>query len=152
MATKSKPAPDPILDEGPTITIEGHTYKIRRLGLQDVFRVVRILGNGISVLVGSGQFDPKTTKAKVDPGLVVQVLIASVQRHQEDLMELIADLLSVEREKLDDPERFPMTSILDLYETLANHQDLLDFLSRVETLMGRLPELQAQANETTETP
>lgn len=139
---------DPILDShGPIVTIEGRDYPLRRLGLQDVFRVVRILGNGISVLVGSGQVDVKTSKLAVDPGLVVQVLLASMQRHESDIMQLMADLIGVERAELDDAERFPITAILDLYEALAQHQDLLAFLARVEAMMSRVPALREQAQQ-----
>ena len=123
---------DPVLQESLTITIAGTTYTIRRLGLRDVFRVSRILGRGIAVLAEGGSTGSQ----------IIQVLIASLNANEEEVLKLIADLIGVKRTDLDDPARFPMVSFLDILAALSESQDLRDFFARVQTLTGVLPELQ----------
>lgn len=123
---------DPVLQESLTITIAGTTYAIRRLGLRDVFRVSRILGRGIAVLAEGGSTGSQ----------IIQVLIASLNANEEEVLKLIADLIGVKRTDLDDPARFPMVSFLDILAALSESQDLRDFFARVQTLTGVLPELQ----------
>ena len=134
---KSK-TPDPILDDGQKIEIAGRTYTIRRLGLRDVFRVARIFGNGVHVLGDAGSYTP---------GQVIQVLVASLARAEEEVLHLIASLIGVERADLDDVERFPMESIIDVFEVLSESQDIAAFLARVEALMGKSPEMQTASRE-----
>lgn len=123
---------DPVLQEPPTVTIAGTTYTIRRLGLRDVFRVSRILGRGIAVLAEGGSTGSQ----------IIQVLIASLNANEEEVLKLIADVIGVKRADLDDPNRFPMVSFLDILAALSESQDLRDFFARVQTLTGVLPELQ----------
>lgn len=133
MATKTvKDKPDPILSEAPTVEIAGETYELRRLGLRDVFKVARVLGNGIAVL-GDERYGP---------GQVLQVLIASMAQNEEEVLTLVADVLGLKRKDLDDPERFPMESIVTVFEALSEHQDIRAFLAKVEAMMKRLPEMQ----------
>ena len=122
---------DPVMDAAPTVLIAGRTYELRRLGLSDVFRVSRILGRGASMLADAGQFTV---------GQIVQVLIGSVTANEDEVLDLIADVLQVERAEVNDPNRFPMPCVIDIFEALARHQDLAGFLVRVQALTERLPE------------
>jgi hypothetical protein len=124
-------AVDPVMDAAPTVTIEGREYRMRRLGLRDVFRVSRILGRGVSMLADAGKFTV---------GQIVQVLVGSITVNEDEVLDLIADVLQVERVELNDPERFPMPCVLDVLEALAKHQDLMGFIVRVQALTERLPE------------
>ena len=125
---------DTILSEPITVTIANEEYTMRRLGLQDVFKVARILGNGIAVL--------GDTSGEYSTGQILQVLIGSMTRNEREVLDLIADLLSVDREALNDPERFPMESMIDILEALSAHQDLKSFLARLAEMAKRLPEMQ----------
>lgn len=139
MATKVTPlndAPDPILAEDPIITIAGAEYTVRRMGLTDVFRVARILGRGIALLGGAN--------GEVTGAQIVQVLVASLSANEEEVLRLIASLISVDRKDLDDPRAFPMDSIVTVFEVLAEHQDLRAFLAKVQALTERLPEMQTR--------
>lgn len=129
---------DPILDEAPTLTIAGVEYPLRRLGLRDVFRVARILGSGISVIGDAGNYSP---------GQLLQVLVASMTRAEDDVLELIADLIGVKRKDLDDTARFPMDSIITVLQGMAEHMDLKAFLARVQTLMENNQEMQIASQE-----
>ncbi len=131
---------DPILHEEPTITIADREYTVRRLGLRDVFRVSRILGRGVALLGDQAQ--------TLSGSQVVQVLVASLTSNEDEVLKLIADVLSVQRAELDDPAVFPMDCIVDILEALAAHQDLRAFFARVQTLTERLPELQTTMTRT----
>ena len=128
-----------IINEGITIDIAGETYTMRRLGLRDVFKVVRILGSGVGMLSDIG--DTPT------PGQTLQVLIASMTANEEEVLSLVADLIGVTREDLNDPERFPMESVVDIFKTLSDHQDLRAFLSKVAGMMESLPEMQTASQK-----
>lgn len=121
---------DPIMDAAPSVTIAGHEYELRRLGLRDVFRVSRIIGRGVSVLANTTEFTV---------GQVVQVLVSSMTANEEEVLTLIADVLGIKRDDLNDPERFPMDSIVDVLEALGRHQDLMGFFKRVQAMAERLP-------------
>jgi len=128
-----------ITSEGVQIEIAGEQYTMRRLGMRDVFRVVRILGNGVAALGASNE--PPTA------GQVLQVLVHSMTVNEEEVLELIADLLGVERRELDDSEKFPMDSIIDIFRTLSEHQDLRAFLDKVARLTETLPEMQTASQK-----
>lgn len=79
---------DPVLYEPPTVTVAGTTYTLRRLGLPDVFRVVKILGRGAALL------DPA---AEFTPAQIIQVLMTSISLNEGPVLDLIASLLGVPR-------------------------------------------------------
>lgn len=135
MATKAKTVkdkPDPILDDAPTVEIAGETYTVQRLGFRHVFRVARIIGNGVAVL-GDERYGPAQ---------ILQVLVASMTQNEDEVLSLIADLIGVERKELDDPERFPMPSFVDVLEVISESGDLRAFLANIEKLIAKLPEMQ----------
>lgn len=140
MATKKQTdKTDPVLQDPPTVEIAGETYTLRRLGLRDVFRVARILGNGVAVL--------GDTSGQYTPGQVLQVLVAALSRNEDEVLGLVADLLKVKRNELDDPDRFPMDSIVDVFTVLSEHQDLKAFLAKLEAMQTSLPEMQTASRE-----
>jgi hypothetical protein len=131
---------DPILDEGPIVTIAGTDYRIRRLGFRDVFKVSRVLGRGLAILG-----DQAST---LTPGQAIQVIVASMSQNENEVLDLAASILGVSRADLEDTDRFPMDAIVDVASALAEHQDLRAFLAKVQALMTRLPEMQADASLT----
>ena len=133
---------DPILDEGPMVTIAGVEYRIRRLGFRDVFKVARVLGRGIAILGDQA--------ANLTPGQAIQVIVAAMSSNEDEVLELAASILGVTRKDFDDTERFPMDALVDVAGALAEHQDLRAFLAKVQALMERLPEMQQAATTTTD--
>lgn len=125
-------AVDPVLYEPPTVEINGTTYTLRRLGLPDVFRVIKILGRGAALL------DPD---ANFTGAQVLQVLITSLAINEAPVLDLIASLLSVDRAALDDPEQFPLDSVIPIVEAISRHGDLTAFLSKVNTFSARMPNI-----------
>lgn len=137
-AAKPEPdtSPEPNTYEPPTIEIAGRTYTMRRLGLGDVFTVSRILGRGAATLSGTGA----ATTADI-----LQVIVLALTTNEEPVLKLMASVIGVERSDLDDPERFPMASIIEVGEALAEHQDLADFLSALGRIAERTPEIQTRS-------
>lgn len=134
------PAEDPILTEAPTVTIAGRDYQLRRLGLRDTFAVSRILGRGVAIL-GANAVE------NLSPGQSAQVIIASLAANEQEVMKLLASVLQVDREALDDPERFPMDSIITVIEALAAHQDMRAFFAKLSALQALRPEMQTRSPE-----
>jgi hypothetical protein len=131
---------DPILDEGPIVTIAGVDYRIRRLGFRDVFKVARVLGRGLAILGDQA--------SSLTPGQAIQVIVASMSQNENEVLDLAASILGVTRSDLEDTDRFPMDAIVDVASALAEHQDLRAFLAKVQALMTRLPEMQTDASLT----
>jgi hypothetical protein len=131
--------PEPNTYAPPTVTIAGTTYPMRRLGLEDVFTVSRILGSGVAELGAA-----KGTKG-AQGAAFIQVIVAAIAQNQEPVLRLFASIIGVERADLKDPDRFPMDSIITLGEAMAEHQDLMGFLAAVNRLGARTPEMQTRS-------
>lgn len=115
---------DPIMAKA-TVTINEETYTMRRLGIEDAWTIADIMGAGVAAVGG-----------QVDESQTVQVLVASMAKKKDAVMDLIADVLSVNRETLADPDRFPISSIITILQALAEHPDLKEFLEDVGKLTG----------------
>lgn len=115
---------DPIMAKA-TVTINEETYTMRRLGIEDAWTIADIMGAGVAAVGG-----------QVDESQTMQVLVASMAKKKDAVMDLIADVLSVNRETLADPERFPISSIITILQALAEHPDLKEFLEDVGKLTG----------------
>ena len=57
--------------ESPTVTIKGRKYKVRRLGVSDVFKLGRILA------VGAAGMGKEIGKMELNPGMLAGLLIVS---------------------------------------------------------------------------
>ena len=134
MTKKQQAAPettvDPLLYEPPTVTIDGETYALRKLGTRDVYALARILGRGVGVLANPDG---------IHPAQVLQVLIASMTVNEDEVQKLLASLISV---PLKEWELMPPTAVIDVLEALAAHQNLQDFFAKLQRLTETLPEMQ----------
>lgn len=115
---------DPIMAKA-TVTIQNETYTMRRLGIEDAWAIADIMGAGVAAVGG-----------QVDESQTVQVLVASMSKKKDAVMDLMADVLNIDRETLADPERFPISSIITILKALADHPDLKEFLEDVGKLTG----------------
>ena len=121
------PAEDPILTETPTVDIAGRTYTVRKLGVRDTFRVARIMKRGVAALGDRA--------GNLTAGDAVQVLVASMTENEDEVLAMLASLISVDVSDFDDTDRFPMDSIIDILKALSEHQDLKAFLAKVADLI-----------------
>lgn len=134
---------EPIVGKKPTVEIEGRTYTIRRLGISDVFTVVRILGVGIKQLGTIGGVQ------SLDNTAIALALVAAIPHAEDEIMDLLADIVGVDGEDIRNPDLFPIQSIIDIIDVLAKHQDLKAFFTQLQGLAKANPALQKVMDEAT---
>lgn len=115
--------------ESPTVTIKGKEYKLRRLGVSDVFKLGRILA------VGAAGMGKEIGKLEMNPGVLAGLLIVSFPYAEDQCLEFIASIINVKVENLKDPELFPVDSILDILKVLAEHEDVRAFFTKLTGLL-----------------
>jgi len=115
--------------EAPTITIKGKEYKLRRLGVTDVFKLGRILA------VGAAGIGKEIGKLEMNPGVLAGLLIISFPYAENQCLEFIASIIGVKVEELKNPELFPVDSILDILKVLAEHEDVKAFFTKLGALL-----------------
>lgn len=115
--------------ESPTVTIKGRKYKVRRLGVSDVFKLGRILA------VGAAGMGKEIGKLEMNPGVLAGLLLVSFPYAEDQCLEFIASIIDVKVEDLKDPELFPVDSILDILKVLAEHEDVKAFFTKLTGLL-----------------
>jgi len=115
--------------ETPTVTIKGREYKVRRLGIADIFKLGRILA------VGAAGMGKEIGKMELNPGMLAGLLIVSFPYAENQCMEFIAGIIGVKVEDLKNPELFPVDSILDILKVLAEHEDVKAFFTKLGALL-----------------
>jgi len=115
--------------EAPTVTIRGRQYKLRRLGVADVFKLGRILA------VGAAGLGKEVGKLEMNPGVLAGLLIVSFPYAEDQCMEFIASIINVKVEDLKNPELFPVDSILDILKVLTEHEDVKAFFTKLGGLL-----------------
>lgn len=122
----------PILDPGPIVEIGGTPYTLRRLGVRDTFKIARI------VAVGAASTKSDLTDAELaDPNKLQALLLAGVMAAEVTVLDLCASLIGVTVKDLEDPERFPMSTPIDIAMALVEHQDVRAFFAHVKPLVAK---------------
>ena len=134
---------EPIVGVKPTIEIAGKTYTVRRLGIPDMFTVIRILGVGVKQLGSMGGLQ------SLDSASVALALVAAIPHAEDEIMDLLADIVGVDGADIRNPDIFPIDAIVDIIGVLAEHQDLKAFFTRLQALAKANPALQKVMGETT---
>lgn len=134
---------EPIVGVKPTVEIEGKTYTIRRLGIPDMFTIVRILGIGIKQLSNVRDIQ------SMDRSGIALALIAAIPSAEDEVMDLLADIVGVDGATIRNPELFPVYSVIDIVEALSEHQDLKAFFTALQGLVASNPALQKAMEEAT---
>lgn len=134
---------EPIVGETPTVEIEGKTYTVRRLGIPDMFTVIRILGVGVKQLGSMGGLQ------SLDSASVALALVAAIPHAEDEIMDLLADIVGVDGADIRNPDIFPIDAIVDIIGVLAEHQDLKAFFTRLQALAKANPALQKVMGEAT---
>jgi len=134
---------EPIVGVKPTIEIEGKTYTVRRLGIPDMFTVIRILGVGVK------QLGTMRGLQSLDSTSVALALVAAIPYAEDEIMDLLADIVGVDGADIRNPDIFPIDAIVDIIGVLAEHQDLKAFFTRLQALAKANPALQKVMGEAT---
>lgn len=159
MAEKQK-QPDPtsgleaIIPELPTVTDgRGQKHTLRRLGLADVFRALRIIsgisGEGQRRLIEAAKGQSLSLEAQV--GMVLAYGLSSPET-ERGILEFLASLVGASYEEFaNDPETWPLDVQLDIALKLVNeHPDITAFFTKVAAALknpetsGRLSKLFGQ--------
>jgi hypothetical protein len=117
------------IGESPTVTIKGKEYKLRRLGVSDIFKLGRILA------VGAAGMGKEIGKLELNPGVLAGLLIVSFPYAENQCMEFLASIVDVKVEDLKNPELFPVDSILDILKVLSEHEDVKAFFTKLTGLL-----------------
>ena len=134
---------EPIVGTKPTVEIEGKTYTVRRLGIPDMFTVIRILGVGVKQLGSMGGLQ------SLDSASVALALVAAIPYAEDEILDLLADIVGVDGADIRNPDIFPIDAIVDIIGVLAEHQDLKAFFTRLQALAKANPALQKVMGEAT---
>jgi hypothetical protein len=134
---------EPIVGTKPTVEIEGKTYTVRRLGIPDMFTVIRILGVGVKQLGTMGGLQ------SLDSASVALALVAAIPYAEDEILDLLADIVGVDGADIRNPDIFPIDAIVDIIGVLAEHQDLKAFFTRLQALAKANPTLQKVMGEAT---
>lgn len=134
---------EPIVGVKPTVEIEGKTYTVRRLGIPDMFTVIRILGVGVK------QLGTMRGLQSLDSASVALALVAAIPYAEDEIMDLLADIVGVDGADIRNPDIFPIDAIVDIIGVLAEHQDLKAFFTRLQALAKANPALQKVMGEAT---
>ena len=132
---------DAILDQEIFVEIEGIRYKMNRLSLRTMLKLAKILS------VGAAMMGTNIQEAEISPQLLATMLIGGVMNAETQIMELLAHLLMREdengnwielnRKDLEDPDRFPMSSIFPIAEGLVENKDIKSFFAGFTAFMKK---------------
>ena len=121
---------EPFLGDAPIVTIKGREYKMKRLGITEIFKLGRILAVGAA---GMGKEVGKIDL--MDPSVLAGLLLVSFPYAENQCMEFIANIINVKVEELKNPELFPIDSVLDIIEVLMEHEDIKTFFIKLTKLL-----------------
>ncbi|HHV27954.1 MAG TPA: hypothetical protein GXX63_12275 [Tissierellia bacterium] len=130
-----------IVGESPTVEIEGKTYTMRRLGIRDAFRVIKIIGIGVKEMAGMINF------GQMDAQAMTMAMVAAIPYAEEEIIDLLASLIGVSGEEIRDPNLFPLGSEIAIIEALTKHQDLRAFFTQLQRLAESNPAIKQAMQE-----
>lgn len=127
---------DPQMVELPSITIEGKTYTMRRLGIGDCFALVRLCGAAVYEAIKQFSMVRASTKSMEEAGVVAFFhLMANIAGKEEAFYALIGGTFGLKTPKdMGDPNKFPLPAWTDIAQAIAKHPDLEAFVKNLERL------------------
>lgn len=132
-----------IVGDTPVVEIEGRTYTMRRLGIKDTFKVIRIIGIGVKEMAGVVHFGQLDTQA------MVMAMVAAIPYAEDEIMDLLASLINVGPLEIRDENLFPIGSEIAIIEALTKHQDLKAFFTQLQRLAESNPAIKQAMQEAT---
>jgi len=116
------------------IEINGKKYKLRRLGILDVFAfmeiIQKVMAKGNKELVGR----IKGAMAEQSEELVSAIIFHGFPACKEPILEWISDLIDVPKDDYINPEIFPIQSHLDILESIITHPDIEVFFMKLKEM------------------
>lgn len=131
---------EPLVVEMPTVEVNGKTYTMRRLGFRDViFWLKTIRESGARGLQAATDLidvlrveDQEATEQRVGVVAFIWGAIDSI----DVIMSWLASVLQVDPKEFADPDKFPLDSIIDIIEAVAEHPDLKAFFTKLSSVLN----------------
>lgn len=137
---------EPLVVEMPTVEVNGKTYTMRRLGFRDViFWLKTIRESGARGLQAAtdlidvlrvedkeGKINQEATEQRVGVTAFIWGAIDSI----DTIMSWLASVLQVDPKEFADPDKFPLDSIIDIIEAVAEHPDLKAFFTKLSSVLN----------------
>ena len=112
----------------PEIEINGRTFKLRRLGILDVFKLGKIWS--------AAQDHAGTVfKKGMNEEMLGMVVISAIPYAEDQVITFLADLIGIAEEDFKNPDLFPLGSELKIIEALMKHEDVVAFFDSVRKLV-----------------
>jgi len=113
----------------PEIKINGVFYKMRRMSLADTFKLLRIIAIGAS---GIGK---EITNLEINVESIIGILVVGFPYAERPIINFLSSLLGVTTEDLNNPEKFPMDSVLEIIDALRRHVDFQVFFKKLNGML-----------------
>jgi hypothetical protein len=118
-----------MIGEGPVVEIEGTTYRMRRLGIADTFKLARIIA------IGAAGIGKEIGNQEMSPELFGTLFLCGFPYAERQVFEFLSSIIGVEENELKDPVKFPMGSEVIIVNALAEHIDVKSFFNSVKSLL-----------------
>ena len=156
----------PVVANGTAISVEGKTYRFRRLGLKDLTDLLGIVNDTVAFGYARGKdkfeevFAPVIAANQEESNLslpqktktmqMIIITLFGIDVVQPRIYEWLASTLGketkdvegtllyekVSRAQLEDPGTFPLDSALDIVSGIVAHPDLESFLAKLRSQVG----------------
>lgn len=120
---------EPLIGETPVVTINGKKYKMRRLGMEDTFRLAKILA------IGAAGVGKEISSLEMTAESAIGLLIVGFPYADDRIFELFSSILGITMEEIKNPDLFPMGSEIDIIKALVEHIDVKAFFIRLTVLL-----------------
>ena len=134
----------------PTIEINGEEKEIPRLGIAATFKAANIIFGIIKKapnVIGVEQLK-KMQQGEIDKEKALTYIIELISYAEEDVMKFIAYIMQEDIETIQNPEKYPMGSgVQIIYKLITEHPDFKAFVGQLGKLMKNSPEVKEAFEE-----
>lgn len=120
-----------LLANTPEFKVGETTFKMRRLGIKDVFTLLDIIKEAGSRGVKQAVNLIQDVKASTESIGAIVTLFGALEI-SDKLLEWVADILQTEKEVVEDPNQFPIDAWMDFALGLVEHPDIEAFVGKYQ--------------------
>lgn len=145
---QEQPGASAILSEGNTFEVEGKQFRLKRLGIKQTLTAINLLKQAAAYGYHDLSFLTnlvETLTAQRKEGVIAAAaLLFGITELQDSLLTWVASVIEdsdgkvLTLEDLCDPDRFPMSSTLDILVAFLSHQDLGSFFSKLILVLDKI--------------
>ena len=136
---------EPLLGESVVINLTAadgsiEQHKMRRLGVRDVFRIMRIVAAG-AMTMGT-ELNLSGIKQEDMASTMLMLVLLGFPMAENQCIELLADIIGMKPNDLADPDKYSMNAVPEIVAALVQHQDLKAFFTGLGSILA-LPGMKA---------